>query len=112
MLILGIILAVALPAALGQPRPDPVIKSAVRNAVSELETCYVSKQTYKGCRLPDARGGGLEFVTVANATRTTYTVRARTSDGVTYRMARTKQGAFKRTCTPAGAGECPANSRW
>jgi type IV pilus assembly protein PilA len=48
ILIIGILAAIALPAFLGQRAKgqDSSAKSDVRNAVSELESCYVQTQDY------------------------------------------------------------------
>src|SRR5213082_1127484 len=48
ILIIGILAAIALPAFLGQRAKgqDSSAKSDVRNAVSELESCYTATQAY------------------------------------------------------------------
>ena len=47
ILIIGILAAIALPAFLGQQKKgqDAATKSDVRNAVSQMETCYANTQT-------------------------------------------------------------------
>src|SRR3569833_1597082 len=51
ILIIGILAAIALPAFLGQRAKgqDSAAKSDARNAVSQMESCFVDKQTYSGC---------------------------------------------------------------
>src|ERR671910_1975213 len=51
ILIIGILAAIALPAFLGQRAKgqDSAAKSAARNAVSQMESCYTDAQTYTGC---------------------------------------------------------------
>src|SRR4051795_9332275 len=51
ILIVGILAAIALPTFLGQQKKgqDSSAKSDVRNAVSQMESCYTSEQTYTGC---------------------------------------------------------------
>ena len=48
ILIIGILAAIAIPAFLGQQKKgqDSAAKSDVRNAVSQMETCYANTQTY------------------------------------------------------------------
>ena len=54
ILIIGILAAVALPTFLGQAAKarDATAKSDVRNAVSQMESCFRSNELYLGC--PDA----------------------------------------------------------
>src|SRR3954471_8369995 len=51
ILIIGILAAIALPAFLGQRAKgqDSAAKSDARNAVSEMESCFVENQTYANC---------------------------------------------------------------
>ena len=51
ILIIGILAAIAIPAFLGQQKKgqDSAAKSDVRNAVSQMETCYANTQTYATC---------------------------------------------------------------
>ena len=51
VLIIGILAAIALPAFLGQQKKgqDAAVKSDVRNAVSQMETCYANTQDYSDC---------------------------------------------------------------
>ena len=60
ILIIGILAAIALPAFLGQQKKgqDAAVKSDVRNAVSQMETCYANTQDYADVR----RGRGQEGV--------------------------------------------------
>src|SRR5438034_11721718 len=50
ILIIGILAAIALPSFLGQRNKgwDASAKSNARNMVSQLESCYVDGETYKG----------------------------------------------------------------
>ena len=51
ILIIGILAAIALPSFLGQrsKAQDASAKSDVRNAVSEMESCCTTTETYSGC---------------------------------------------------------------
>ena len=59
VLIIGILAAIALPAFLGQraKAQDTSVKSDLRNAVSEVESCYVDYQDYSQCSTAPADGG-------------------------------------------------------
>src|ERR687890_1269445 len=66
VLIIGILAAIALPAFLGQRAKgqDSSAKSDVRNAVSELESCYVETQAFgvAGCDGAELTSSGLSGV--------------------------------------------------
>src|SRR3954452_3754541 len=51
ILIIGILAAIALPAFLCQQKKgqDAAAKSAARNAVSQMESCFVDNQSYTNC---------------------------------------------------------------
>src|SRR3954470_10674654 len=69
ILIIGILAAIALPAFLGQRAKgqDSSAKSDVRNAVSELESCYTEVQKYgvAGCDAAELTASGLTGVTLS-----------------------------------------------
>jgi hypothetical protein len=84
-------------------------KSAARNAVSLVESCYVENQDYSKCTddkiLTDGSldaGSGPGQVRVADATPATYTIEARSEAGGVFAVAKDESGAVKRTCTGAG----------
>src|SRR6478672_7181821 len=56
VLIIGILAAIALPTFLGQQKKgqDASAKSDVRNAVSQMESCFTDQQTYTGCPNSDS----------------------------------------------------------
>jgi type IV pilus assembly protein PilA len=66
ILIIGILAAIALPAFLGQREKgqDSEAKSNVRNAVSHMESCFTTQETYIGCDAdhPDLDGSGIDIV--------------------------------------------------
>src|SRR5919197_5615082 len=56
ILIIGILAAIALPTFLGQQKKgqDASAKSDVRNAVSQMESCFTDNQTYDNCPNSDS----------------------------------------------------------
>jgi type IV pilus assembly protein PilA len=97
ILIIGILAAIALPTFLGQQAKgqDSSSKSDARNAVSQMESCYVEGQTYLGCAAPT----GVAFVGTPDAT--TYTVRATSKSKNTFDITKAG-GAYTRACSTAG----------
>src|SRR4051812_44478442 len=81
ILIIGILAAIALPAFLGQRAKgqDSAAKSDARNAISQMESCFVDNQTYTGCDLSNTglsvgTGVGQVQVTVGTPATQKYTV--------------------------------------
>src|SRR3954466_9619723 len=74
ILIIGILAAIALPTFLGQQKKgqDSAAKSDARNAVSQMESCYTSNQTYVGC--PDTDSPVASSVAVSTQSATGYVV--------------------------------------
>ena len=122
ILIIGILAAIALPTFLGQQKKgqDASAKSDVRNAVSQVESCYADTSDYTGCvagtdPLTTAKTG----MTIADATSTAtkgavaykatgaqaYTVQARSQSDTTYTFTKSA-GVITKTCSPTT--ECKA----
>lgn len=112
VLIIGILAAIALPAFLGQTARahDANTKADLRNAVSEMESCFTTADTYNNCPtageplasgvIPTLLDGGARYrVDKASETGTTFTI-MRVADG------------FLRTCTQPGAGGCDGGGNW
>jgi len=123
ILIIGILAAIALPTFLNQQKKaqDASAKSAARNAVSQMETCYTDAQTYVGCTdattlstagLPIVAGGGNAYVNVTGQGADAYTVTATSASGNTFLMTKTAGGAPVRTCATAATGACPTGGTW
>ena len=81
ILIIGILAAIALPAFLGQRAKgqDSAAKSDARNAISQMESCFVDSQTYTGCTLANTglsvgTGPGQVAVTIGTPATQKYTV--------------------------------------
>jgi type IV pilus assembly protein PilA len=84
ILIIGILAAIALPAFLGQRQKaqDSSAKSAARNAVSQVESCFTDAETYAGCSSTVQNPGGTPAtVAVAPDGTNGYTVTANSKSG-------------------------------
>jgi type IV pilus assembly protein PilA len=113
ILIIGILAAIALPAFLGQRSKgqDSAAKSDLRNAVSQMESCFTEKQTYAGCAA-ETIDPGLKVTTAAGADTTTYSVSATSKSGNTFTLAHNSGTGDTRTCTSTQApkGGCNGTS--
>ncbi len=112
ILIIGILAAIALPAFLGQRAKgqDSSAKSDVRNAVSEIESCFVESQDYTKCTTAAADGGiTIDSMTPTTATGT-YTILKTSKSGNTFSLVHNPATGDTRTCTDAvsGKGGCPS----
>ena len=125
ILIIGILAAIALPTFLGQQKKgqDASAKSDVRNAVSQIESCFADEQTYANCG-PSAAAmsktnTGLTFGATADntvptiglvATATGYTITAKSKSTIDFVITKQNNGPSVRTCTVAGTtkGGCDA----
>jgi type IV pilus assembly protein PilA len=95
ILIIGILAAIALPTFLGQQgkAQDAATKSDVRNAVSQMESCY-----------PSATPNGTVGYTLTAGTTTTGSKEVYTL---------VKNGnTVTRSCTPVGNAGCPSSGSW
>ena len=118
ILIIGILAAIALPAFLGQRAKgqDSSAKSDVRNAVSELESCFVETQAYNAatCGQAALTASGLPDVVFSNGSADGYTVTATSKSGNTFAITKdAATGTSERTCdTSQGTdkGGCPGTS--
>ena len=122
ILIIGILAAIALPAFLGQQKKgqDAATKSDVRNAVSQMETCYANTQTYATCNATEIKkeSTGIDIVDgtpaagqvgiASGATATSYTLVGKSKSTNTFTIAKNgTTGVLSRTCT--GDGGCSSN---
>jgi type IV pilus assembly protein PilA len=124
ILIIGILAAIALPAFLGQRAKgqDSAAKSAARNVVSEMESCFTDNQNYStptDCTtttevtslLNDLPGS---TVTVTNPTQA-YTVHVVSKSGNTFDLVHDTSNGDTRTCDSSkgtAKGGCPASNTW
>jgi type IV pilus assembly protein PilA len=115
ILIVGILAAIALPTFLGQQKKgqDASAKSDVRNAVSQIESCFTDQQDYTKC---DSQGEVPQLPTGASVTGATatggYTVSADSKSGNKFTILKKADGSYDRTCTTAGEGGCPTGGSW
>ena len=123
ILIIGILAAIALPAFLGQQKKgqDAAIKSDVRNAVSQMETCYANTQTYATCNAAEVKkeSTGIDIVDgapsagkvgIISSSATGYTLTGESKSGNTFSITKNgTTGVLSRSCT--GDGGC-SGSAW
>ena len=121
ILIIGILAAIALPAFLGQRAKgqDSSAKSDVRNAVSEVESCYVTTQSMAACTGEPAASGitGVTVVAANNGAPTPastgYTISATSKSGNAFSIVKDPDSLVtSRSCTTAGTtkGGCNGTS--
>jgi type IV pilus assembly protein PilA len=116
ILIIGILAAIALPTFLGQraKAQDASAKADVRNAVSQMESCFTDEQTYAPAAPATACATGNTAV-LSVPTATTYTLTSTSPSGNVFIIKRLATGTYDRTCTvPNGnnRGACPASGSW
>jgi type IV pilus assembly protein PilA len=109
ILIIGILAAIALPTFLGQKdkAKDASAKSAVRNAVSQVESCLTNDPTPSACAtdtemlssLNSAAPGGTATVTSGNV----YTLKSVSATNNTFTISKTAAG-YTRTCNIPATG--------
>jgi type IV pilus assembly protein PilA len=113
ILIIGILAAIALPSFLGQQKKghDATAKSNARNAASQIETCFVDRQTYTGCTIPASSGlpvgtgTGSGRVQVSILSATSYRVTAYSKSRCNFLLTRATTGRITRT-TSGGTTYC------
>jgi type IV pilus assembly protein PilA len=106
VLVIGILAAIALPTFIGQANKarDANAKADVRNAVSQMESCFRSADRYTGC--PDADSPVVARVSVTVAPDgTTYVAAAPSASGTNFAIERTAAG-YLLTCDAPGTGGC------
>ena len=113
ILIIGILAAIALPTFLGQQSKgkDASAKSDARNAVSQMESCFSSLQTYVGCPAADDPFPSAN-VTPANQAASTYDVNAKSGTGTTFTITKQADGTYSRTCSAPNTGGCQNGGTW
>ena len=111
ILIIGILAAIALPTFLGQraKAQDSSAKSDVRNAVSQMESCFTDAQTYVGCT---TGAGNPATVVPGSATTEVYEVTASSDSTNTFNIERNADGTYTRTCVSNKDGAGCNGSSW
>ena len=118
ILIIGILAAIALPAFLGQRAKgqDSAAKSAARNVVSEMESCFTDNQTYNNCNtqpeVTNLKSGLTNMTVTVNDPVKQYTIVATSKSGNVFTLVHSADTGDTRTCTTAGTtkGGCPGNN--
>jgi type IV pilus assembly protein PilA len=106
ILIIGILAAIALPSMLSQQQKsqDTSAKSDARNAVTQIETCYVDSQDYTGCATTAVlSAAGLPNMSVSGVTPSTYTVSKTSKSGGQFSVSHTATG-LARICSGGTSG--------
>jgi type IV pilus assembly protein PilA len=107
ILIVGILAAIALPTFLGQQKKgqDASAKSDARNAVSQIESCFVDTQDYAQCdtaaEVPQLPTG---IAVTAGTPTGGYTAKATSKSGNTFSILKNTDGSISRTCTGTSGG--------
>jgi type IV pilus assembly protein PilA len=121
ILIIGILAAIALPVFLGQSRKgqDASAKSDARNAVSQVETCFIDEQDYSNCDEETDRAMysseiDWDKITVATSGIGTdiFRIDAVSRSNNHFLITKKDDGRFERTCTAPGTGGCPSDGSW
>jgi type IV pilus assembly protein PilA len=102
VLIIGVLAAIALPNFLSQrvKAQDAWAQTAVRDAVSELETCFTDDEDYAGCPINTQNPNGGQVVLVSGDP-SGFVVRATATSGNTFTITRAGD-SYTRTCVAGG----------
>ena len=111
ILIIGILAAIALPTFLGQraKAQDAGAQSDVRNAVSQMESCYTDTKTYAGCGAVGTDEAVAPATVVISGGGTGYTVSRLSDSQTTFNIVKSAAGVYTRTCN-ADKGRCNGTS--
>ena len=114
ILIIGILAAIALPAFLGQRAKgqDSAVKSDLRNAVSQMESCFAEKQTYTGCGTAVSEAGIQGVTVTVNDPTSKYTLEKTSASNNKFILVHDQATGDTRTCTTTGTtrGGCDGSS--
>ena len=123
ILIIGILAAIALPAFLGQRAKgqDADAKSAARNMVSALESCYAQDQAYTNCGssqevtdsgIATSAGDGNDGKVQLTLGAQTYTIVGHSKSSNDFTIAKPAGSPATRSCSPSSKGGCDSNGSW
>ena len=112
ILIIGILAAIALPTFLGQraKAQDSSAKSDVRNAVSQMESCFTDAQTYDGCDTGPGNGATVDASPAAD--EEVFKVTAISESTNTFSIERNDDGTYTRSCVSNKDGAGCNGSSW
>jgi len=123
ILIIGILAAIALPTFLGQREKaeDSAAKSAVRNAVTQMESCAADasgsvQSAIAACAIKTEVTGpaapSLDHITVSGLGGAGYTLSATSKSNGVFRIIKSaaSPGAYTRTCGPPVTKGCNGSS--
>jgi type IV pilus assembly protein PilA len=102
ILIIGILAAIALPSFLGQQKKaqDSSAKSDLRNAVTQIESCYADAQNYTSCATTAVlSAAGLTSVSIASVASDSYAVNRTSKSSNTFTLTKANTGVVTRACT-------------
>jgi len=106
--IVGVLTAIALPSLLSQPDKarDASAKTEVRNAVTDMESCYVAAASYVSCTAAPA--------TITDPTVSSYVATMISGSGVKYMIVRSDSGYARQCEVPPGhdRGGCRSDGTW
>jgi type IV pilus assembly protein PilA len=121
IVIIGILAAIALPVFLGQANKgkDASAKSNARNAVTQVETCFIGEHDYADC---DGATDQAMYASEIDWDRITVTsdgvgdaifkIDATSESGNHFFITKDADGDFVRTCTTGGKGACRSDETW
>ena len=108
ILIIGILAAIALPTFLGQKdkAKDSSAKSAVRNAVSQIESCFTNDPTPTACDTDTEMVASRDSTGTTGSTSVTdannYWIESVSATGNHFRITKSSANGYVRSCTTAG----------
>ena len=111
ILIIGILAAIALPTFLGQraKSQDAASKSDVRNAVSQMESCFTDSEDYTASTCNAAL---VAPATITSANKDDYKVQSVSKSGNTFYIEHTAAGTYLRSCTTVKSGAGCTGTTW
>ena len=123
ILIIGILAAIAIPSFIGQrtKAQDAQAKVQARTAQTSMETAATDANgSYEGVTIarleeiePTLKDHSQATPTVGLAKSEEYEVTStQAQTGDVFKIKRTAEGSFERTCTTKGKGACPPSGEW
>jgi type IV pilus assembly protein PilA len=114
ILIIGILAAIALPSFLGQQKKgqDSSAKSDVRNAVTQVESCFADTQDYSQCSTAPSTAGLTNITFTADGTGG-YAVEATSKSTNKFKITKAAAtGLVTRSCTSTVTGGGCNGTSW